>query len=52
MGNNKRGLVVYSDTGLVQSKQYCREDEVGGHIRDLLGMCTDTIKIVIKLDGK
>ena len=50
--NNKRGLVVYSDTGTVQAKQYCREDEIGGRITELLNMCTDTVRIVIKLDGK
>ena len=54
MDSNKgdRSVVLYSDNGIMQGKQHCKESELAQHIRELMWKCTNRVKIVVELQGK
>ena len=46
-----RDVVLYSDNGIMQGKQYCKESELAREIRSLMWTCTNRVRIVVELAG-
>ena len=43
-----RNVVVWSDDGVMQGKAYCKENEVGGYISEMMHLSKGNIRISIE----